>query len=210
MEKVSIDKYDIIRSGHQLMKRFEIIESVIKKYKHSISKISEFGCGSGKMAFLLAKKFTDKEFLASDVREDFIEYAKNKYKLKNLRFKLFDLEKETIKKKFDFIYTIDVIHHLRNQKRAIENIYNGLKKDGLWLTIEPNSLNPYIFLTHKLAQDENTFKHRFLRKYKILMKGYTIFFPHYFKVNAFMRCVEEKVEKFPLFGGSVYHLIQKQ
>jgi len=112
------------------------------------SKILEIGCGTGEISFLLAKK-SQAEVLGTDICKPFIEQAKKKYHLKNLRFEVRDFNNPKLLKarKFDFVVGNGILHHLyHNLDSAIPSIRRLLKPGGRIVFLEPNIWNPYCFL----------------------------------------------------------------
>lgn len=86
------------------------VMDVMEKYGiNKKSKILELGCGEGRDAiFLLNKKYN---VLALEYSEEAInkcmELSENKY---DSRFMQFDIIEDTLDKRFDFIYSIAVLH----------------------------------------------------------------------------------------------------
>lgn len=50
------------------------------------------------------------------------------------------------KNQYDFVYSIDVLEHIRNNKEVIENIYNSLKDGGKFYLHMPTKIQRRIFL----------------------------------------------------------------
>jgi|GEM_PF-5183109 len=185
---------------------YEMISDVLKSAKKANS-IGEFGCGTGRMAYTLAKRFKKKHFMASDVDERFIRYAKRKYRLPNLKYHVLNVEKMNLREEFDFVYTIYLLHHLKDQRKGVKKVYNSLKDKGLWLIVEPNSFNPLVFLFQKLIK-EDIFRPNLISrlKLKVMRKG---FFFSSLNVDDSLGKFFKRMEKFPLFGGSLYLLIKR-
>ena len=76
---------------------------------------------------------------------------------RNLSFLHWEVEPEKLPfedQKFDVILIVDVIHHLDDIKKNINEIKRVLKKGGKLLIYEPNKLNPLIWLTHLIDKNE--------------------------------------------------------
>lgn len=88
-----------------------IVTEIIQKY--GISKensVLEIGCGEGRDAVYLLEKGYN--LSATDVSPEAVNYCKARYKAFSDRFDLLDAVNGTINKKFDFIYSVAVIHML--------------------------------------------------------------------------------------------------
>jgi SAM-dependent methyltransferase len=115
--------------------------------------IIEIGCGTGKNAFMLAKK-TGMQVLGTDLCVPFIEEAKKNYPLTNLRYDILDFNKaEEFKgEKFDYIIGNGILHHLYHHlDEAFVNMRNLLKDKGKIIFLEPNLYNPYVYLIFSYA-----------------------------------------------------------
>lgn len=102
--------------------------------------VLDAGCGSGYGSFILAKYGKTKKVYAIDISQESIDYARYKYFNKNIRFQIDDIEKlYTIKKKsIDITVSFEVIEHIKNQEKFLNQIKRVLKKDGLFIVSTPN------------------------------------------------------------------------
>ena len=94
----------------------DVIETILKEKISSNAKILELGCGEGRDAiFLLDKNY---DVLAVDYSNTVIEKCKelSNYNY-NDKFKQFDIINDILNDKFDFIYSIAVIHMFVNKKQ---------------------------------------------------------------------------------------------
>jgi 2-polyprenyl-3-methyl-5-hydroxy-6-metoxy-1,4-benzoquinol methylase len=124
--------------------------------------ILDLGCAEGKLAVLLALK--GHNVTAADISQNFLNKASNLAKEKNVKVNTIwcDIEEnvDNLKgKKFDVIYFMDVIEHLRNPIVALENIKNLLKDNGTLIIHTPNVCSLSRFL-------------RYLRKRKEMINYY--------------------------------------
>lgn len=132
------------RKMHEIGELWEVREKtnevidVINKYNISLtSKILELGCGEGRDAIYLLDKGYN--VLAIDSSKSAIkkcnELSNNKYE--NF-FKEFDIIKDTMMDKFNFIYSVALIHMFvieSDRKKFYDFIYGHLKDDGIALII---------------------------------------------------------------------------
>ena len=119
-------------------------------------KILEIGCGTGELAYMMARK-ADSKILGVDICTPFIEQARKNYSLSNLEFKILDFnDKDSLKKltaayKFDYVVGNGILHHLyHNMDEALGNIHSLLKTGGKIVFLEPNFYNPYCLLIFKI------------------------------------------------------------
>lgn len=110
--------------------------------------VMEIGCGTGKNAYMLAKK-TGMQVLGTDLCVPFIEEARETNRLTNLRFDILDFNKADQFKgeKFDYIIGNGILHHLYHHlDEAFVNMRHLLKDNGKIIFLEPNLYNPYVYL----------------------------------------------------------------
>ena len=89
----------------------DIVFEIIKKYGISADDtVLEIGCGEGRDAVYLLKKGYN--LSATDVSPEAVNYCKARYKEFSDRFDLLDAVSGTLDKKFDYIYSVAVIHML--------------------------------------------------------------------------------------------------
>ena len=142
----------------------------IKKKK--IFNILDFGAGSGTNIEILTRLGN------VDVYESNIKmriFLKNKYK-KNKKVKIIN----KIKKRYDLVLAADVVEHIKNDKQAIQNFYNFLKKNGHILITVPafNFLfsNKDITLKHFRRYKKSNIRELLNKNFKIKKLSYFNFF----------------------------------
>ena len=111
------------------------IEKLLKKYGvNSNSSILEIGCGEGQNAINLLKKQYNLE--ASDVSNEAICWCKEQARLAGVdenRFFVMDILNNKLDKKYDFIFSVAVLHMLvdDNDRHEFFNfVRNHLKDEG--------------------------------------------------------------------------------
>lgn len=91
------------------------------------------GCGTGLQAIELAFANRDGKVTAIDISPTSLQYAKlmaKRYGLKNIKFKLLDiLNVSTLKKKFDYIVSTGVLHHMENPQQGLNALSSVLKSE---------------------------------------------------------------------------------
>ena len=102
---------------------------------YSVKKLNVLvaGCGSDQ-ASVLARCNPKHNFVGIDLSQQSINHQnklKKKYKLNNLKLICDDFRKIIFKKKFDYIISTGVIHHLIDPGSALEYFYTNLKNKGV-------------------------------------------------------------------------------
>ncbi len=149
----------------------------------SETNILEIGCGTGDISNYIATH-TPAQMLGTDICMPFLEEAKAKYNLPNLKFDYLDFNKPDALqgKKFDYIIGNGILHHLYYQlDEALVNIRFLLKDGGKLIFLEPNLVNPYCYVIFtypyfrkkaSLEPDEMAFTKTFIQD-KLQKAGYT-------------------------------------
>jgi SAM-dependent methyltransferase len=103
--------------------------------------ILDIGCAEGELVVLLAKR--GNRVTAADISKAFLEQAANRAAGSGASVStiFFDVEKDITAfndKKFDVIYLMDVIEHLRSPVKALANIRGLLRDNGTLIIHTPN------------------------------------------------------------------------
>lgn len=112
-----------------------IVAEVINKFGiHKNEPILEIGCGEGRDSIVLLKNGYN--LLATDVSSQAINYCKEQYKNYADNFQLLDAVNGTHDKKYDFVYSVAVIHMLvldEDRKAFYSFIKEHLNDNGIAL-----------------------------------------------------------------------------
>lgn len=123
------------------------------------TKVLEFGCGVGGIAFDLARKGV--QVVGIDISEEAVKKAENSktdYDISdmNLRFIVMNAEKLDFEpESFDLIFGSAILHHLEIEK-SLHAIKNTLKKGGVAIFLEPLGHNPLINLYRQFTTNIRT------------------------------------------------------
>lgn len=127
----------------QLEKHGWILNSLPSPIKKA-SKILDAGCGTGEISCFLSKFG---EVTSIDFSENSIKLAKElkeRFKIKNLNFILDDLTNLKHNKKYDYIFSIGVLHHIPKIHLAIENLKSLMHKDSFLIISVYNRYSRYM------------------------------------------------------------------
>ncbi len=142
--------------------------------------VLDTGCGSGVYTFYLAKRYPQIRIDACDLNEDAINSCKKLQKttsFNNINFYTMDLKNLEAKNQYDFVYSIDVLEHIKSNKKVIENIYNSLKDGGKFYLHMPGKVQRRIFPEkyfsnfNKWAKEEHIGEHYNLEELRELMNN---------------------------------------
>lgn len=111
-------------------------------------RVLEIGCGTGETAAYIAAN-TDAEVIAVDISRLFVDRARRRFALPNLRFEAFDLFSEGVPPfgRFDLVCGNGILHHLIERLGVVlASLHTLTNRGGGLAFIEPNLLNPYCAL----------------------------------------------------------------
>ena len=96
-------------------------------------KILDAGSGIGAYAFWLGEKFANAEVVGGEIDKDKLKFCQAMTKdleRKNVAFIYQDIMKLNKKNKYDLIVAIDVLEHIYNYEKPLENFFYMLYKHG--------------------------------------------------------------------------------
>jgi SAM-dependent methyltransferase len=179
-------------------------------------RVLDWGCGIGDTTHYLSEVFPEACITGTDLSEEAIAYARDKYGSEKLRFvHLNELENNYL---YDLCYVNGVFHHIApgNRGVALDKIYAALKPGAYFAFFENNPWNPGTLVVMKsIPFDRNAQPVSFVKAKRLLKKAgfcegsrsrFLFFFP---KIIGFLRFLEPFFVKVP-FGAQYYILAQKQ
>lgn len=127
-----------IRRFLQKHYEFAVFKQFLKENGISLhnKNILDAGCGSGYSTELILKEFLPHRLTAFDYMPEQINLAKRR----KLSAKFYVGDMTDIRENdssFEAVFVFGVIHHIPHWKKALEQIYRVLKKDGVLLIEEP-------------------------------------------------------------------------
>lgn len=119
--------------------RNRLIQWLAKQYCNMHGKYLEIGCGTGFVLQMLEKTFPDWEIYATEAQTDGIGFARKRATNKATFFQL-DACAIPFRNEFDVIGAFDVIEHIRDDVKAINQIYAALNPAGYFVLCVPQHM----------------------------------------------------------------------
>ncbi len=111
---------------------------LLKTFSSTNLDVLDLGCGKGYLSYEFAKR--GNKVLAIDGSESMLDYAKTKNNHPNVNYSLSDLSKLNIKPKFDLVFAINSLVHIKTLEPILEKIRKLLKKNGKFILCFPHPL----------------------------------------------------------------------
>ena len=115
-----------------------------------INKVLDAGCGNCALAKNIITKYPDILINAYDIDIKTIDICRSK----NINVKKMDLKELDEKDTYDFIYSIDVLEHIKENVKVISNIYQTLKPGGYFYIHMPDRCQRRIMPDRLFAEFE--------------------------------------------------------
>ena len=125
------------RLKYILSPQFDIYEVLGKVVNGNVADI---GCGTGFGTHLLTAR-ADKVY-GYEIDKNAIKFAERVFPFDKLFFSYGDITKG-IFGEYDFVIMVDVLEHIKNDKKALENVRGMLTKGGKLILSTPNRLSRY-------------------------------------------------------------------
>jgi SAM-dependent methyltransferase len=131
---------------------YEDLYKGIRSNLSESSKILEIGAGCG-----ISSIFIEQENI---IRTDFLPWKENPLVRGDINAEKMPFIEDT----FEIVFGVDVLHHLTNPLKALEEVSRVLKTDCKAIFIEPY-VSPFSYIIYKLFHDEETsFRYRLSRE----------------------------------------------
>ena len=146
--------------------------------KHFLGKrILEIGSGIGNISKYIIKGSKNNELIVlSDISDKYLTRLEKKFHGNNTKVMKYDLEDIKIQKlkelKIDTIICLNVLEHIKNDEKALRNLYNILNKNGKLILLVPYLPILYGKLDKKLGHFRRYSKKLLLKK--IIKIGFSI------------------------------------
>ncbi len=131
---------------------------------HTFRNVLDAGCGDGTFSFFIASRYPWCSVTGMDIGEqglhtsestlDVCSRIQEALRLHNLRFRRLDLRELSEKDTYDFIFSLDVLEHIRENKKVLENFYNALVEGGRMLVRIPTRVQQRVLSPKFTAEHE--------------------------------------------------------
>lgn len=116
--------------------RNKIIQHLFKKYLGTNNKkVLEIGCGTGYVLKGLQDSFSNYELVGSEIHLEGIKFAKER--LPNVDFIQLDATNMPFENLYDAVGAFDVLEHIDQDVKVIQQVKKALKKGGLFFISVP-------------------------------------------------------------------------
>lgn len=123
--------YDTDKNGKHARNLYQHIINTLSTLQ--FSNVLDVGCGTGEILSAIRKLYPTISLQGIDISQEMLKQAENK-KIDNVKLYLGDAEHLSFENdKFDVLICTDSFHHYPNPKKAIEEFYRVLKKNGYLL-----------------------------------------------------------------------------
>lgn len=173
----------------------QIIDSVVR----DSSRVIDFGCGTGLISNLFAKRYRNIEFTGVDFADsvDYATHFAKSHDITNVTFINEDITRFKSKSKYDTVICQGVLHHIPDVASAVKTLVNSLADGGTlvvgvyhpWGKILKRFLN-INYRNNILEQDQE--HHPYETSYKL--RGLLNLFPDFTLINSYpsqMCCVSD-------------------
>lgn len=113
-----------------------------KKNAPKDAKILDAGSGFGQYVWRLSQFGSKYQILGVDVKQEQIDDCNDFFARKKLsnrvNFQVADLVKFSDENRYDLVLSVDVMEHIKEDVKVMQNLYNSLKKGGMLLISTPS------------------------------------------------------------------------
>jgi len=210
-------EYEARRSGSFHRRRVDTILAAMT-VSEPICIAGELGCGTGAVLADVAHSRANVSFVGVDVDEPLLRYAREHHAPPNVTYELSDAT-EIAGREFDFLFSIDFVHHLHDHLATLRAIRQRLRSGGAWVLIEPNVWHPVMAWKQERMKrqglGEDHFYPRRMQRlfsstgFEVGMKRYLHALPA--SVNATaprLAKLEQMAERLPPLGASVIYVLR--
>ena len=186
-----INYWNTYYKNNKKIKESSFARFAIKKIDKN-SKIIDIGCGNGRDSFFFSKN--DLKVTAIDISNNAIKNNSLKSN-KNLKFLKFDIEKNTMSKKFDVIYCRFFVHAIseKNENKLITLIKKIKKK---------NTLAFFEFRNHK----DRMFQKKKIKKHNDVIEFEKGHFRRIIDPKKFIKKISSKIKLKVIYKKSAKNL----
>jgi 2-polyprenyl-3-methyl-5-hydroxy-6-metoxy-1,4-benzoquinol methylase len=237
--------YEFYHGNRKLQKRiiadnnfaYRGLISLLKPYLSKTRTILDIGSGVGTIDFYLASK--GKKITGIEISENGVaiarENARRLHLNKNIEYIIAEFPNKVLKKNYDLVILSEVIEHLENDQRVLQDIWKVLKIGGILIITTPSQNAPlykmgllknfdeevghlrrYTLDGLKKLVEENGYQVISLGKHEGILRNFLFTNHRAEKLLRFVRWKISDVVAFidyltvPLFGESNIHLVARK
>ena len=128
--------YSVEDTNFWFVARNKIIQFLFKKYLGNKSKtVLEIGCGTGYVLKGLQDNFANYQLVGSEIHLEGLKFAKER--LPNVAFVQLDATKMPFENEYNAIGAFDVLEHIEEDEKVMQEVYKVLKPNGLFFISVP-------------------------------------------------------------------------
>lgn len=212
-EVLSPTDYDEVRRGHHAERRADMIANAVRAEVPPGGTVVELGCGTGRTALEVSTRVPDVHLVGIDVSEPLVAYAHEHYRGLRRRFEVVDVTVDWARPPVDFLYSVDVIHHVPDSNSLFAAVRRTLKTGASWLAFEPNVYNPLVTWNQARMKHLGLGEDHFLPwrarpiaaacRLRLVRQRRMLAYPSSVQPGRWARALERHVEWLPPVGGSV-------
>jgi 2-polyprenyl-3-methyl-5-hydroxy-6-metoxy-1,4-benzoquinol methylase len=142
-------------------KTYQYIVGDYKLYRYVLSllpslegkTVMDVGCGNGRLLDFLPESV---KYTGYDFNENYIKNATAKYKHRNAKFSVADINTTPDLDKADVIFAIGVLHHLADDscKKFLQSAMKHLNPGGMVVTIDPVFVEKQNFIARRIIKSD--------------------------------------------------------
>lgn len=203
--------YAEMRQGHLEDRRLEIINGLLRRVGE-VSEVLEIGSGSGSLLARVAQ--TNEGVYCTGIETDpgLARYAQEHYASDRIDFVAGDILDAGEVAKYDFAFSVDVIHHFGNREATFRAIRKTMKPNSIWIAFEPNLWNIYVTWQQERMRRAGRDERHFLpwrvvpelRRAGFALAGrrYALATPAGFQPPRWLQKIERRLDRYPFLGTS--------
>ncbi|MEK6872451.1 MAG: class I SAM-dependent methyltransferase [Nanoarchaeota archaeon] len=154
---------------------FNIVYKTIKSINiKQGSKILDVGCGTGNLLYLLERQKKNFKLYGIDISEKMLEVAEKKLNNVSLiRTSVFNLDKK-FKNNFDYIFVVDVFHHIPEQEKTTKKFHRLLKNNGKLIITDFDFGKTFNYIFHVIEPGNSGLNNKKQMKTLFIKSGFFV------------------------------------